>query len=213
MLTQEQGVEIRVLARQGKTIREIARILGLSRNTVRRYLRGRGTPRYAARPPRPQKLDPFKAYLAERVRQAHPAWLPATVLLREIQDQGDTGGLTRVRRYLRTLKPARKDAEPSVRFETAPGRQMPVDFIMFRQKQSPLSACVATLGYSRLSFVRFSTQQEFETVREGLVEAFVYFGGVPPGGVVRHHEDRRPRTGRLWAGATSLPSGAVTVGR
>ena len=40
MLTQEEAVEAKVLARQGKGVREIARDLGLSRNTVRRYLRG-----------------------------------------------------------------------------------------------------------------------------------------------------------------------------
>ncbi|MGB7183010.1 MAG: helix-turn-helix domain-containing protein, partial [Burkholderiaceae bacterium] len=38
MLTQEQSVEIRVLSRQGKSIRAIARDLGISRVTVRRYL-------------------------------------------------------------------------------------------------------------------------------------------------------------------------------
>ena len=40
MLSQEGAVEIKVMARQGKGVREIARELGLSRNTVRRYLRG-----------------------------------------------------------------------------------------------------------------------------------------------------------------------------
>ncbi|HEY9208699.1 MAG TPA: helix-turn-helix domain-containing protein, partial [Acidovorax sp.] len=39
MLTQEQAVEIRVLARQGHSIRQIAKTLGVSRNTVRRYLK------------------------------------------------------------------------------------------------------------------------------------------------------------------------------
>jgi DNA-binding NarL/FixJ family response regulator len=35
MLVAEEAVEIRVLRRQGKSIREIARTLDLSRNTVR----------------------------------------------------------------------------------------------------------------------------------------------------------------------------------
>jgi DNA-binding CsgD family transcriptional regulator len=36
MITQERSMEIRILAKQGKSIREIARAMGISRNTVRR---------------------------------------------------------------------------------------------------------------------------------------------------------------------------------
>ena len=46
MLTQEQAVEIRILARQGESIRQISRRTGLSRNTVRRYLRDEPARRY-----------------------------------------------------------------------------------------------------------------------------------------------------------------------
>jgi transposase len=42
MLVAEEAVQIRVLRRQGKSIREIARRLDVSRYTVRRYLRGEG---------------------------------------------------------------------------------------------------------------------------------------------------------------------------
>lgn len=49
MLTQEEAVEVRVMARQGKGVREIARDLGVLRNTVRRYLRG-AQAQYTARP-------------------------------------------------------------------------------------------------------------------------------------------------------------------
>jgi transposase len=39
MLTGEEVMEIRVLHRQGMSIRGIARTTGISRNVVRRYLR------------------------------------------------------------------------------------------------------------------------------------------------------------------------------
>ena len=86
MLTQEQAVEIRVLARRGMGIREIARELGCSRNTVKRYLREAQASRYGPRQPRPTKLDPFKEYLRERIEAARPHWIPAVVLLREIRE-------------------------------------------------------------------------------------------------------------------------------
>ena len=38
MITKERCMEIRILYRQGKGIRETARLTGLSRNTVRKYL-------------------------------------------------------------------------------------------------------------------------------------------------------------------------------
>jgi transposase len=77
-------MEIRILRRQGKAIREIARLTGKSRNTVKRYLRRDGPPAYKQRMPRASKLDPYRGYLAERVGAAAPDWIPATVLLREL---------------------------------------------------------------------------------------------------------------------------------
>lgn len=59
-------MEIKVLARRGTAVREIARQTGLSRNTVRRYLRDEQAGRYKQREARPTKLDPFKDYLLER---------------------------------------------------------------------------------------------------------------------------------------------------
>jgi transposase len=91
MLVAEEAVEIRVLRRQGKSIREIARMLEVSRNTLRRYLRVEGSPRYE-REARPSKLDPYKLYIDERVKAAAPDWIPATVLLRELRALGYPGG-------------------------------------------------------------------------------------------------------------------------
>lgn len=172
-------MEIRVLIRQGKSLREVARELGISRNTVRRYLRKPSAAQYSVRAPRVTKLDPFKAYLLSRVDAARPHWLPATVLLREIREQGYTGGYSQLKAFLSPLRPRSRDEGPVVRFETLPGQQMQADFVVFRRKQQPLSAFVATLGYSRMSYVRFVPDESFESVRDSLLAAFAFFGGVP----------------------------------
>src|SRR6185369_11029928 len=96
MLTQEQTVEIKVLARRGVAIRDIARQLGCSRNTVRRYLKEADALRYGPRPARATKPDPFKAYVLERIKAARPHWIPAAVLYREIAELGHVGGLTQL---------------------------------------------------------------------------------------------------------------------
>jgi transposase len=177
MLTQEQTVEIRVLRRQGKSIRAIARELGVSRVTVRRYLRDPDAARYGPREPRPTKVGPYVEYLLGRVEAARPKWIPAAVLLREIRERGYAGGITQLRDYLAPLK--RSEPEPVVRFETEPGEQMQADFTHVRRGRSPLLAFVATLGYSRSSFVRFTTNEDATTLCSCLREALAYFGGVP----------------------------------
>ena len=169
-------MEIRVLERQGRSIRQIMREMGLSRNTVRKYLRG-AKATYGPREPRACKLDPHKAYLLERIEQARPDWIPATVLMREIRAAGYTGGISQLKAYLQPLKVVRID--PVVRFETAPGQQMQADFTTIRRGRDRLLAFVATLGYSRATFVRFTRSEQFPDWRDGLIAAFEYFGGVP----------------------------------
>lgn len=177
MLTQEQAVEIRVLRRQGMRIRAIAKELGLSRTTVRRYLRDPSASRYGPREARPTKLGPYISYVLGRVEAARPKWIPATVLLREIRDQGYPGGISQLKAYLAPIK--RVEAEPVVRFETEPGEQMQADFTHVRRGRDPLLAFVATLGYSRSSFVRFTVAEDAITLCRCLREALAYFGGVP----------------------------------
>jgi transposase len=177
MLVAEEAVEIRVLSRQGKSIREIARMLGVSRNTVRRYLRGEGLPHYE-REARPGKLEPYKHYIAERVRAAAPEWIPATVLLRELRALGYPGGVSILKDHLATLKAVAKP-EPLIRFETEPGRQMQVDFATIRRGRDRLSVFIATLGWSRASYVEFVTDERMETLLGCHERAFYYFGGVP----------------------------------
>ncbi len=77
-----------MLAKHGRGVREIAREVGVSRNTVRRYLRDPEAARYRARPPRPGKLAAFEGYIAERIASAAPERLEATVLLRELRERG-----------------------------------------------------------------------------------------------------------------------------
>lgn len=171
-------MEIHVLSRQGLSIKAIARQLGLSRNTVRRYLRQRPrTPQYAARSARPTKLEPFHAYLGERIEAARPFWIPATVLLREIRERGYTGGISQLKAFIGSRKP--RNADPVVRFETGPGEQMQVDFTTIRRGRQPLKAFVATLGYSRASYVRFFEREDSAAWLTGIREALIYFGGVP----------------------------------
>jgi transposase len=91
MLRLEGYVEIQVLKRQGKSMRAISAELGMSRNTVRKYLRSKAKPRANARPPRATKLDPYRSYVEGRVRQAHPHWYQQPHAMRQILESGAAG--------------------------------------------------------------------------------------------------------------------------
>ena len=77
-----------------------------------------------------------------------------------------------------TLRPQQKP-DPVVRFETEPGQQMQVDWCVFRRGKAPLSAFVATLGWSRYVYVEFTTDERFATLRRCHENAFAYFQGAP----------------------------------
>jgi len=171
-------VEIDVLHRQGKGIREIARETGIARNTVRAILRDEHRGGYAQREPRPTKLDPYTAYLSDRLQRAGKVQLHATVLLREVRDLGYDGGITQLKEYLRLIRPA-IEPEPVVRFETEPGKQLQIDFVVFRRGKLPLRAFTAELGYSRYACVEFTDNERTETLAACLERALQFFDGVP----------------------------------
>ena len=76
MLTQEMVVTIKVLRKQGMSIKAITRETGLARNTVRRYLQPVETI-VRQHSTRPSKLYPFKDYIHSRIQSAAPDWIPA----------------------------------------------------------------------------------------------------------------------------------------
>lgn len=178
MITNEVYVEIELLRKHGMSLRKIAEEVGCAVNTVRSHLEAKILPAYRRKPMRITKLSPFGDYLRERQAAAHPAWIPATVLMREITALGYTGGASQLRAHMHGLR-STLPADPVVRFETAPGEQMQVDWVEFRKGKNPLYAFCATLGFSRASFVEFVTDMKVETLIACHQHAFDAFGGVP----------------------------------
>ncbi|HEJ0335100.1 TPA: IS21-like element ISSen3 family transposase [Klebsiella aerogenes] len=179
MITFEIRMEIKVLHKRGMSIRAIARELGISRNTVRSHLKAKSEkPQYSPRPAPSSLLDEYRDYISKRISDAHPYKIPATVIAREIMELGYRGGLTILREFIRkqTL-PAQ--AEPVVRFETEPGRQMQVDWGTMRNGKSPLHVFVAVLGYSRMLYIEFTDNMRYDTLEACHRNAFSFFGGVP----------------------------------
>jgi transposase len=179
MLTAEDRMELNVLRRHGASIRELARATGWSRNTVRRHLRhGEAAATRKPGPKRPEKLDPHKAYIVERMQAAAPDRIPVVVLYREIKARGYDGGETRLKQFVRGLVPA-APTEPVVRFETEPGHQMQADWATVGRGDCKLKVFIATLGWSRAAYVEFCDDERVETLIGCHENALLAFGGVP----------------------------------
>jgi transposase len=178
MVGVEAALEIGVLHRHGKGIREIARETGVARNTVRRYLRDEEAARYKPRPPRSTKLDPFKAYVTERLGSAAPGMDTGECSADGIARARIFRGYSMLKEFMASLRPVLA-VVPVIRFETEPGEQMQVDWAVIRRGSNRLSVFVATLGWSRAAYVEFVTEERVETLIEAHENAFLAFGGTP----------------------------------
>jgi transposase len=168
----------------GKTKSALARELGVSRDTIHRWIRAGDLDRelddlpveYGPRRPRPTKLGAFTPILETRLA-AYPA-LSAVRLLEEIRAAGYTGGYSQLTALVRQLRPV-APPEALVRFETPAGHQAQVDFAEFQFPWGKRYALLVVLGYSRLLWCRFGLRQDMRTLLTGLEDAFLAFGGVP----------------------------------
>lgn len=102
-------MQIHVLHRQGRSIRQIARTLGGSHNTFRHCLPDVARTPIYRRPKRIYKLEPFKTYLLEFLNAAEPEWTTAAVLFRELQEQGHQGKESTLKNWLRPTRRLHKN--------------------------------------------------------------------------------------------------------
>lgn len=175
-------MDILDLHRSGLTQRAIARKLGVSRNTVKKYIETPETCLEKTKPrQRPSVLDPYrnmiKAWLEE------DEYYTAAWIYDRLTNQGYTGSYETVKRKVGKLK-TYKQKIAYMRFETTPGHQAQVDFGEF-QVQLPdgsskkLYLFSMILGYSRKIYTEFIDRCDMPNFLDCHIHAFEYFNGVP----------------------------------
>jgi transposase len=182
VISEEELMDARALARQGYTYAEIGRLLGRDWRTVKRYLETGAQPAYRRRR-MPSKLDEFKPLIDQ--------WLAATPGLQAtrihqdlVRDYGFEGSYNTVRRYVERSRP-RPTPRASERFETRPGHQAQVDWSHEQPIRTssgielPLYCFHMVLGHSRDSFCALTGSQDLVTFWACHRAAFRHFGGVP----------------------------------
>jgi transposase len=180
MITVEAWTTIRYLHAQGKSIRAIAKDVGVARNTVRSALHRSEAPTYV-RPKRPNpKLQPF---LSDIQRMLFEKGFIGTRILRELRVLGYEGGKTALYSHLRQLKADLPDPRITERFETPPARQGQFDWSSYNiplgdQIVRVVIYCL-TLAFSRRKFYWASLNETQASIFEALVAALHHFGGSP----------------------------------
>jgi transposase len=179
MIDKRTVFEIHRLKNMQFSIRQIARQLGLNRETVKKYIEQPDIT-CRKRPGRMSKLDPYRDLIRQMIND-YPQ-IKAPVVLQHIRVKGFTGEITIVRDYLKQIRQDKKQA--FIRFESRPGEQFQIDWghfgsLTYGKSSRKLYALAVIESHSRMLFVVFTHSQNQATLHRCLVAAFLYFGGTP----------------------------------
>ena len=174
-------MDIFLLERQGLSQRQIAKRLGVSRNTVKKFIESQGFPGRSKYGPRKSQLDPYKDNIEFWLNE--DSEYKATWIYDRLCNLDFSGSYEIVKRRVREIK-AEKQRIAYMRFETEPGFQAQVDFGEF-QVENPdgtiqtLYLFSMILGYSRKIYGEFIDRCDLPSFLDCHIHAFDYFGGVP----------------------------------
>ena len=173
---------------QGKTIKEIARELKISRNTVRKILRSGQTDTHYERETQPRpRLGRWTATLEEllvaNVSKPSREQLTLIRIFEELRERGYAGGYDAVRRYARTWSVAHGQtlASAYVPLSFEPGEAYQFDWsheiVLMGGMPLTVKAAHVRLCHSRLPFVRVYPRETQEMVFDAHDRAFTLFKG------------------------------------
>jgi transposase len=173
---------------KGKSIKEIARDLGVSRNTVRKVLRS-GEIRFEYErevQPRPKLgrwTDELDRLLADNATKSAREQLTLIRLFEELRGRGYGGGYDAVRRYARTWAKERghSTAAAYVPLSFAPGEAYQFDWsheiVLLGGVTVTVKVAHVRLCHSRMLFVRAYPRETQEMVFDAHDRAFALFKG------------------------------------
>ncbi|MHB8642682.1 MAG: IS21 family transposase [Gaiellaceae bacterium] len=176
-----EWAQVRALAADGISQREIACRLGINRQTVARLLASDDPPRYR-RAPVGSQLDRFEPVLRRLLKEWPQIKAPRlTEILR--CDYGYTGSVRLVQARLQRLRPPTE--RPAQRTGYRPGQVLQLDWAEMSSRptvagrERRVYALIASLPYSGAQTAFFSLDMTIESFLEGHARAFEWLGGVP----------------------------------
>lgn len=202
--------------REHLSIREICRRTGLSRNTIRKYLRAGGVEPKFNVPDRPSKLDPFadrlSAWLKTESKKSRKQKRTMKQLHVDLVSLGYEGSYNRVAAFAREWRDDRQrelqttGRGTSVPLAFEPGEPFQFDWsedwAIIGNERTKLQIAHTKLSYSRAFIVRAHILQTHEMLFDAHNHAFRVFAGIPGRGdremvdnlalVLQHDEQAAP---------------------
>ena len=196
--------------REERSIRDISRVTGLSRNTVRKYLRLDGVEPKFKTPDRPSKLDPFAdrlaAWLKTEANKPRKQKRTLKQLHADLMSLGYDGSYNRVAAFAREWRADRqRELQTSGRgtfvplaFEPGEAFQFDwsEDWAIIGNERAKLQVAHTKLSYSRAFIVRAYLLQTHEMLFDAHNHAFRVFGGIPRRGIYDNMKTAIDKVGR-----------------
>ena len=200
----------RMHLRQKLSIREIARLTGVSRNTVSKHLAANTIEPKFATPERQSKIDPFAEKLAGWLKteagKSRKERRTMKQLHAELVVLGFTGSYARVAAFARNWKADRQRAQQTtgrgtfVPLHFAPGDAFQFDwsedFAVLGGERTKLQMAHIKLSQSLAFLLRAYPLQTHEMLFDAHWHGFRVFGGVPGRGIYDNMKTAVDRVGR-----------------
>ena len=187
MIRQMERSTIQVMRKRGKSLRQIAKELGLNWRTVARAAQEPIDQKPASRR-RGSIVDPYRPQITAWLDEGLPA-VRMLELARQESERPYTGSRSQFGEMVRRVRHERDQqqaaADVPIRFEGLPGEYLQVDwgeirrFPFTQQRPATRYFLACRLKYSRWTWVRWTTDMRQETLFRGVVDCFCALGWVP----------------------------------
>ena len=182
MLTPEQQSQILALHYgEKKSTRGIARMLGVTRDSVRAVIKRRQVNLVVTPGKRGSILDPYKAHVLDLLKKDPAIQTPA--VLNQIRELGYLGGISILFEYMKKERVTpNRSKEAFLRLDFKPGETAQVDWGEFGDPFGDgckIHCFAIVLCHSRYMYIEFTKSEKFEDFIRGHEHAFRFFGGVP----------------------------------
>ncbi|MFQ6109744.1 MAG: IS21 family transposase [Candidatus Aminicenantales bacterium] len=181
MLSVDQWTTIRYLKKQNPHLgaRKIARLVGVSKNTVKSALKRDSPPVYQKKETINKEIAPYVKEIEEMLNIKR---FRGSRILNEIIERGYQGSKSAFYRYLKKVK-IEQEQKGYLRFETEPGRQGQFDWSPYTVRMGGELTKVYVfsflLGFSRKRVYEASLEDKRGFVFEAMEKSFWQLQGVP----------------------------------